>query len=218
MCLIVIPYWLDPKSPQHELTIRLPLFALACLLLLAVLLLSRKRPEQTIDASDTTGGRTAIVFVHGMGVQDRFQMVGAFATGLQLASETYDVVEDPTQTVRVDSVSLLARPNDAGSYTRIDVFEAYWGHKFSGMARWQGTVVFGALAFVKALPSLFTRVWKKRLFDLSFAAVGFALVALAAITIYGGFRLTTAEISSGGADQFISVKQRVDEMFQSIGS
>ena len=220
VCIIVIPYYANPLSPRDELVLRLPLFAVSCFCLAVALLRGRKHDSrEAVDGTSAVGDRTAIVFVHGMGVQDRFQMVGAFSTGLQLAATDYEVVEDPAQTVRVDSVSLLVKDRAGGSeYSRVDVFEAYWGHKFSGLARWQGTVIFGLLAFVKALPSLFTRVWRKRLFDLGFGAVGFALVALAAITIYGGFRLTTAELEAGGTGEFIPVRQRVDEMFESVSN
>ncbi|MDQ2985107.1 MAG: hypothetical protein M3R13_00105 [Armatimonadota bacterium] len=217
-CIIVIPYYVNPQTHSSELWLRIPLFLISCLGLLAALLISKKREEKPVDTDTTDDEKTAIVFVHGMGVQDRFQMVGAFSTGLQLASEQYDIVEDPAQAVRVDSITLLGKPRGSAQYSRIDVYEAYWGHKFSGLARWQGTVIFGLLAFMKAIPSLFTRVWKKRLFDLIFGAIGFALVALASITIYGGFRLTAAEIGTGRADHFVSVRQRVDEMFESISS
>ncbi|MEO7453300.1 MAG: hypothetical protein ABIV13_00880 [Fimbriimonadales bacterium] len=217
-CIIVIPYWVDPQSAAAELRLRLPLFALACMLLATALVISRKRSLERIALQETFEEKTAIVFVHGMGVQDRFQMVGAFSTGLQLAAKKYEVIEDPDQAVRVDDVGLLVRTRNEGPFTRVNVFEAYWGHKFNGLTPWQGTVLFGLLAFVKALPSLFTRVWKKRLFDLSFAAVGAVLVALAGITIYGGFRLSSADIAKGGPDRFVSVRQRVDEMFESIGN
>ena len=218
VCIIVIPYYVGPQTAEAELRLRLPLFAISCFVLAAALVFSRKRREEPIKTGEVLQEKTAIIFVHGMGVQDRFQMVGAFSNGVQLASKEYEVIEDPLQTVRVDSVSLLARKEGDSTFSRIDVFEAYWGHKFSGLTRWQGTVIFGLIAFVKALPSLFTRVWLKRLFDLLFAAIGFNLVVLAGLTIYGGFRLTTAELGTGGPGAFVSVGQRVDEMFESIRS
>jgi hypothetical protein len=218
VCIIVIPYYAAPTSPADELRVRLPLFAFSCLVLAAALVIAKKRPDDRPLSPESVPEKTAIVFVHGMGVQDRYQMVGAFSTGIQLAATEYEVFEDPSQTVRVDAAPLLARKGKSGPITRIDVYEAYWGHKFNGLTRWQGTVLFGLLAFIKALPSLCTRVWRKRVFDLGFAAIGFVLVALAALTIYGGFRLTAKEISQGGTGTFITVRQRVDDMFDSISS
>jgi hypothetical protein len=103
VCIIVIPYYAAPTSPADELRVRLPLFAFACVALAAALVIAKKRPDDRPLSPESVPEKTAIVFVHGMGVQDRYQMVGAFSTGIQLAATEYEVFEDPSQTVRVDA-------------------------------------------------------------------------------------------------------------------
>lgn len=199
--LIALYPVLSDLQQVEELEVRFGLFTIAIVVLLLTLWYigydyKRREKEACTEKPPTCPpkAKTAIVFVHGMGVQDKHQMVVNFSDGLRNAAQRpYSVSRDLDQKVRTDAVSLCA--SDGVDHRRIDIYEAYWGHLFTGINKWQSAVIFGLTTMFKAIPTLFTRVWKKRAFDLFYASLGLLLVGSVLLVIYGGFRISALRLA-----------------------
>ncbi len=163
------------------------LAALAAMIGVAGIAYFRKsKPEYTEPEKADGDGRVAILVVHGMGVQDRFQMLDDFARSMPVYTQAYS-----------GKVSLLGGapkneylPLKVGE-KQVDVHEAYWGFLFNRLATLPKTLVFGAWTLGKFAPMLFSRFWKKRLAEALYVGLALGLLYAAISSVYSGLVMSS---------------------------
>ena len=109
----------------------------------------------------------AVVFIHGVGVQDRYQQLTAFSNGLTETPTPHFTVTTRTAAngrnlprgrfvpLRVEGVGL------GGEYrasVAVDVHEVYWAPLLNGLIKPAGVLQWAALVLARAKPSRGTRI------------------------------------------------------------
>jgi pimeloyl-ACP methyl ester carboxylesterase len=139
--------------------------------------------------------RKAILIVHGMGVQDRYQMLSDFRQGIAGYSADHEVepVEE-TLTGKTWCTFRVASSKPGSESHLVDVHECFWGHHFNGVTKFHSTVIFAAKTLYKFAPTLFTRLYPKRLSEALWVGLALSLLGAALFGIYGGFRLSALRL------------------------
>ncbi len=131
--------------------------------------------------------RTALLFVHGMGVQDRYQMLDEVANALPRSTSEF---AGKLRRFRADAsanyLSLKLESKDK-KYHRIDVHEAYYGSLFNRLAKLPETILFALKTLVAFVPTVATRLWKKRSFEAIYVVLALAILWQLIAGVYSGF-------------------------------
>jgi pimeloyl-ACP methyl ester carboxylesterase len=137
---------------------------------------ARPKPEDP-DNKD----RTAILVVHGMGYQDRYQMLDDFARSMPVYTQAH-----------AGRVNLLDG-SPKNQYLplhvvdkQVDVHEAFWGHLFNRLVKLPATILFAVSTLFKFAPGLFSRFWRKRLAEAVYVGFALAVLYVAISSLYSG--------------------------------
>ena len=166
------------------------LLVLAALIAAAGVFYVRKsRPPKDEPEKPDAKDRVALLIVHGMGVQDRFQMLDDFARSMPVYTEAY---------ARRTSLLTGAPKNEylplqVGD-KQVDVHEAFWGHLFNRLVTLPKTLVFTAKTLVAFAPKLFTRFWRKRLAEALYVGAALAFLYVMLASLYCGVLLSSQQL------------------------
>lgn len=105
----------------------------------------------------TASKRTALVFIHGIGVQDRFQQLTSFVQGLTQTKVPQFTVRDRLGDAVPQSafipLTITAQNEDGHSETvEIDVYEIYWAPLLNGLTTFLSVIQWVALTIWRTMP------------------------------------------------------------------
>lgn len=147
----------------------------------------RKPPPELVDGGEQ---RVALLVVHGMGVQDRYQMLDQFTRAL------------PEYTQRYAGTLTLLRGRSTESLTLrldghlVEVHEAYWGYLFNRLTTLPKTALFGVKTLWSFIPGLFTRFAGKRWGELAWVTLALGTLTVILTGVYGGFCMAADELEN----------------------
>ncbi len=184
-----LEYWVPDRyrSVVHITLVMMPLIAVILVVRSIRRLQFSVFPQRAPEYPSSPYGsgcevpQVAVLFVHGMGVQDRYQMLGELHEALlSYPSEIYTVSHRPTT---VESTSRSFEVEDAThSKYQLDIHEAFWAPTFNGLTTFPGALLFTFKCLFNFIPTIATQNWKKRTSEALglCGALVFGLAALAA--------------------------------------
>ncbi len=128
--------------------------------------LSREQIEELVNEK-ADHAKTVVVFIHGIGVQDRFQQLVSFTQGLRYtpkAGEFWVSKRGTDDTPQGQNVPLRIIPRQAANgatsrkYVDVDVCEVYWAPLLNGLTTWSAVLRWLALT-LKEVPKIFLTRW-----------------------------------------------------------
>jgi|GEM_PF-6719324 len=190
-------------DPRSEYMVRVPLFILLVIIAREIIprrfTVGLRHPPKGIEPKR----RKALVFVHGMGVQDKDEMVTdvsdgieAFGDGATVRGHTFRIEHDPSQKILHDEISLFVDGGPGDPY-QLDCYEAYWGSLFNGVCKWQSAGIFAFGAMARAVVGLGDVVRKKRLTELIQAGLALGFIFFALALIASGTKVAVGAIDKG---------------------
>lgn len=165
------------------------------------------RKKTPIKDSPFEGAKTALLLVHGIGVQDRYQMLSQFKDGLE-AFSSQDLTVYRHHDPNVDAYQLVPKDKEQ----RFDVFEAFWGHHFNGLTKAPGIAIFGIKILFKTLPTLFSRVGGKRTYDFLWVLCALSALIFSLGFAYSGFLLCAKQFERIEERHFLVNGKKAPEM------
>lgn len=147
-----------------------------------------------VEAANARG--TAIVVVHGMGVQDRYSMLTTFSDGLRTFARDYHVQDVRPGSGPVNCRTLIARDVENGQLTTFDVHEVFWGNVFNGVTNWRSALLFSLGTMKTSATTLASRVWRKRAVELIQIGLAGTVFLGIMVLIFGGFRLSVLRVDA----------------------
>jgi pimeloyl-ACP methyl ester carboxylesterase len=165
-----------------------------------------RKPKDGMSEEDKKSAPTdtAVIVVHGMGVQDQYQMLALFRDGLLSFSDRPNLMSIRQGDKRRDAYQLFESHG-----ARFDLYEAYWGFLFNGLTKVNGIALFGLGFLSRVIPTLASRVWKKRTYDLSWALGTMVTVAILSLGIYSGFYISARRLEE--LNKNISTEQSAEQ-------
>jgi hypothetical protein len=113
--------------------------------------------ESGQPAKERAGRKIALVFIHGIGVQDRYQQLTDFTRGLQETPVPGFTVRAgaPNGTPQGRCVPLTVVPDErspGSKETHVDVYEVYWAPLLNGLTTSFSVIRWIALTFQRGIP------------------------------------------------------------------
>lgn len=152
--------------------------------------------ETGLPSTKVHHSRNAILVVHGMGVQDRYQMLSGFREGITGYAKDHKVTVVQEALTGKNWCTLQVSVSEPGEQSAqlIDVHECFWGHHFNGITKFPSTLIFAASTLYKFLPTIFTRLYRKRISEAIWVSVALGMIGFGLFGIYGGFRLSALRL------------------------